>query len=85
MSGQTVGTSMTTIFGKQLPLQNREDFLDQGELLANSRTAVIITSGASKEYDITKSKVKGFNGVDVSLKVTIGIRMVQTLPTVKVI
>jgi len=29
--------------------------------------------------------VKGFNGVDVSLKVTIGIRMVQTLPTVKVI
>ena len=53
--------------------------------MANSRTAVIITSGASKEYDITKSKVKGFNGVDVSLKVTIGIRMVQTLPTVKVI
>jgi len=53
--------------------------------LANSRTAGIITSGASKEYDLTKSKVKGFNGAEVSLKVTIGIRIVQTLPTVKVI
>jgi len=52
--------------------------------LANSRTAVIITSGASNEYDLTKSKVKGFNGVEVSLKVAIGIRIVQTLPTVKV-
>jgi hypothetical protein len=45
---------------------------------------VIITSGASKVYELTKSKVKGFNGVEVSLKVTIGIRIVQTLPTVKV-
>jgi hypothetical protein len=52
--------------------------------LANSRTAVILTSGASKEYELTKSKVIGFNGVEVSLKVAIGIRIVQTLPTVKV-
>ena len=32
---------------------------------------VIITEGAHKEYNLPKSQVEGFNGAEVSLKVTI--------------
>ena len=32
---------------------------------------VIITEGARKEYNLPKSQVQGFNGAEVSLKVTI--------------
>jgi hypothetical protein len=32
---------------------------------------VIITEGARKEYNLPKSQVEGFNGAEVSLKVTI--------------
>jgi hypothetical protein len=46
---------------------------------------VIITGGAIQEYVLPKSQVKGFIGAEVSLNVTIGIRVVQIFPTVKVI
>jgi hypothetical protein len=35
-------------------------------------TVVIITEGARKEYNLPKSQMEGFNGAEVSLKVTIG-------------
>ena len=33
---------------------------------------VIITEGAREEYKLPKSQVEGFNGAEVSLKVTFG-------------
>jgi len=35
-------------------------------------TVVIITEGARKEYNLPKSQIEGFNGAEVSLKVTFG-------------
>ena len=34
-------------------------------------TVVIMTEGDRKEYNLPKSQVEGFNGAEVSLKVTI--------------
>ena len=33
---------------------------------------VLITEGARKEYKISKSQVDGYNGAEVSLKLTVG-------------
>jgi hypothetical protein len=50
-----------------------KDGQDAGNVDAiEGNTVVIITEGARKEYNLPKSQVEGFNGAEVSLKVTIG-------------
>jgi hypothetical protein len=50
-----------------------KDGQDAGNVDAiDANSVVIITEGARKEYLLPKSQVEGFNGAEVSLKVTIG-------------
>ena len=50
-----------------------KDGQDAGNVDAiDADTVVIITEGARKEYNLPKSQVEGFNGAEVSLKVTFG-------------
>ena len=50
-----------------------KDGQDAGNVDAiQGNTVVITTEGDRKEYNLPKSQVEGYNGAEVSLKVTIG-------------
>ncbi len=50
-----------------------KDGQDAGNVDAiEADTVVVITEGARKEYNLPKSQIEGFNGAEVSLKVTFG-------------
>jgi hypothetical protein len=50
-----------------------KDGQDAGNVDAiEGNTVVIMTEGDRKEYNLPKSQVEGYNGAEVSLKVTIG-------------